>query len=61
MDDEPNILNALKRLLRRDGYHILTAAGGSEGLQLLAEHPVDVIVTDQRMPGMTGVEFLHRA
>ncbi|MEY2894175.1 MAG: hypothetical protein RJA98_4083 [Pseudomonadota bacterium] len=61
VDDEPNIVNALKRLLRRDGYHVLTASSGSEGLQLLTEHPVDVILTDQRMPGMTGVEFLHRA
>lgn len=61
VDDEPNIVNALKRLLRRDGYHIITAADGAEGLQRLAENRVDVIVSDQRMPGMTGVEFLHRA
>ncbi|MDP4302405.1 EAL domain-containing protein [Leptothrix discophora] len=61
VDDEPNILNALKRLLRHDGYHIVTATSAAEGLQRLAEQTVDVIVSDQRMPGMTGVEFLHRA
>jgi EAL domain-containing protein (putative c-di-GMP-specific phosphodiesterase class I)/CheY-like chemotaxis protein len=61
VDDEANILAALKRLLRRDGYQIITADGGEQGLQRLAEHPVDVIVSDQRMPGMSGVEFLRRA
>lgn len=61
VDDEENILSALKRLLRRDGYRILTANGGAEALALLAENTVDVIVSDQRMPAMTGVEFLRRA
>lgn len=61
VDDEDNILAALKRLVRRDGYTILTANGGSQALQRLAENEVDVIVSDQRMPGMTGVEFLRRA
>ncbi len=61
VDDEENILSALKRLLRRDGYHIITADSAAQGLLRLAEQEVDVIVSDQRMPGMTGVEFLHRA
>ena len=61
VDDEPNILAALKRLLRRDGYEILAAGSGKEGLELLARHEVDVIVSDQRMPSMTGVEFLRTA
>jgi len=61
VDDEENILAALKRLLRRDGYNIVTATSAAEGLQRLTEHEVDVIVSDQRMPGMTGVEFLRRA
>jgi diguanylate cyclase (GGDEF)-like protein/PAS domain S-box-containing protein len=61
VDDESNILASLKRLLRRDNYEILTANGGPEGLELLAQHEVDVIVSDQRMPGMTGVEFLRIA
>lgn len=61
VDDEENILASLKRLFRRDGYHIVTAPSAAEGLQRLVEGGVDVIVSDQRMPGMTGVEFLRRA
>jgi len=60
VDDEENILSSLKRLLRRDGYRILTAGGGEQGLQILASETVDVIVSDQRMPNMTGVEFLRQ-
>lgn len=58
VDDEQNIVSALKRLLRRDGYEILTANSGADGLAILAKNKVDVIISDQRMPGMTGVEFL---
>ena len=61
VDDEENILHALLRLLRRDGYTILTAHGGAEGLAVLAEQPVGVILSDQRMPEMSGVEFLEHA
>lgn len=61
VDDEPNILSALKRLFRQDGYQILTADSGAQGLELLAHNHVDVIISDQRMPNMTGVEFLRRA
>ncbi|WP_367849242.1 EAL domain-containing protein [Rhodoferax sp. WC2427] len=61
VDDEDSIVSALKRLLRRDGYNVVTANSGVQGLQRLAENAVDVIVSDQRMPGMTGVEFLRRA
>ena len=60
VDDEDNIVSSLKRLLRRDGYHIVTANSGPQGLQCLAQFDVDVILSDQRMPGMTGVEFLRR-
>ncbi|MDB5918976.1 MAG: hypothetical protein JWR40_3210 [Massilia sp.] len=59
VDDEPNILSALKRQLRGSGLRILTAPGGKEGLALLESEAVDVIVSDQRMPGMTGVDFLR--
>jgi CheY-like chemotaxis protein len=59
VDDEPNILSALKRLLRGAGLRILTAPGGKEGMEILAAEHVDVILSDQRMPGMTGVEFLR--
>jgi diguanylate cyclase (GGDEF)-like protein len=61
VDDEQNIISALRRLLRGSGFQILTANSGQAGLDILAQHQVDVIVSDQRMPGMTGVEFLRIA
>jgi diguanylate cyclase (GGDEF)-like protein len=61
VDDEESIVSALKRLLRREGYRILSANSGAEGLELLAKNDVDVIVSDQRMPNMTGEEFLRLA
>ncbi|MCQ1550109.1 MAG: response regulator [Candidatus Accumulibacter phosphatis] len=61
VDDEENILTALRRVLRREGYQILTANSGRDGLEQLGSHAVDVIVSDQRMPGMSGVEFLRQA
>lgn len=61
VDDEPNIVSALKRLLRRDGYQIFCAANGQQGLDLLASETIDVIVSDQRMPGMIGADFLRKA
>ena len=60
VDDEENIASALTRLLRRDGYRILRANSGKEGLDLLAQNEVGVIISDQRMPGMTGTEFLSK-
>jgi CheY-like chemotaxis protein len=60
VDDEANILSSLKRLLRKDGYTIFTATSADQGLELLASHPIDVVVSDQRMPGVSGIEFLRR-
>jgi len=60
VDDEANILAALKRVFRKSNYNILTAESGEEGLEILKGEPVDLIVSDQRMPGMTGVEFLKQ-
>jgi diguanylate cyclase (GGDEF)-like protein/PAS domain S-box-containing protein len=60
VDDDVNVLSSLHRLFRRDGYRILTAASPSEGFDLLALHPVQVIVCDQRMPVMSGTEFLSK-
>ncbi|MBI5901293.1 MAG: response regulator [Rhodocyclales bacterium] len=61
VDDEESILSSLKRLLRREPYQVLTAVGGEAGLDELARRRVDVIVSDQRMPNMSGVEFLRQA
>lgn len=58
VDDEENVTLALVRLLRKDGYQILTANSASEALKILENHFVDVVLTDQRMPEMSGVELL---
>ncbi|RLJ21008.1 hypothetical protein DJ030_05615 [bacterium endosymbiont of Escarpia laminata] len=58
VDDESSILSSLQRLFRGAVYEVHTAGGGVEALQLLAEKPIDVIVSDMRMPGMSGLEFL---
>lgn len=60
VDDEENITSALARLLRGSGYTILRASSGRQGLELLASHQVGVIISDQRMPEMTGVEFFGK-
>jgi diguanylate cyclase (GGDEF)-like protein/PAS domain S-box-containing protein len=60
VDDDVNVLAALHRLLRRDNYQILTAASPGEAFELLALHAVQVILCDQRMPAMSGTEFLSK-
>ncbi len=58
VDDEPNVLQGYQRQLRRQ-FHIATACGGSEGLEAIASGgPYAVVVSDMRMPGMDGVQFL---
>ena len=58
VDDEPNVTSALKRALRREPYEILSAVSAKEGLEILAREPVDVVVSDEKMPGMSGSAFL---
>lgn len=58
VDDEGNILSSIRRALRGEPYKILTAGSGPEALAVLAKEPVQVVVSDQRMPEMTGTEFL---
>lgn len=60
VDDEPNVLTALKRVFKRESWQVLTAINVEDALELLAAHEVGVIISDQRMPGVTGTEFLHR-
>lgn len=59
VDDEAQNLVSFKATFRRE-YEILTARSGEEGLRLLKAHTVHLIITDQRMPGMTGTDFLKR-
>lgn len=60
VDDEANILSALKRLFRPQGYRIFTAESGREGLEILAREPVDLVISDMRMPEMNGAQFLEQ-
>jgi DNA-binding NtrC family response regulator len=60
VDDEPEILFSLRGLLRKE-FELYTAESGAEALEILRRHPIHVIMTDQRMPQMTGVELLRRA
>jgi FixJ family two-component response regulator len=60
VDDEQNIINSLKRLFRRDGYNLLSALNGEDALKILHENDVQLVISDQRMAGMSGTEFLAR-
>jgi len=60
VDDEPNILSSLRRLFRGKGYRVLTAESGAEGLQVLESEPVDLVISDMRMPEMDGARFLAK-
>src|SRR5687768_9716437 len=59
VDDEPDLVQSVKDLLRFD-YRVLGATRAVEGLALLSREDVAVVMSDQRMPEMTGVEFLKR-
>ncbi len=61
VDDEPNVLKALRRLFHSEGYIIHLAEGGAQGLDILRQHAIDLIISDMRMPEMSGAEFLARA
>ncbi len=61
VDDEARILSALRRCLRREGFEILTAESAAEALRILDAHPVDAIVSDQKMPGGSGLALLAAA
>ena len=60
VDDDSNALSALARVLRGEGVEVLTASSGSDGLLAIQRAPVDLVIADQEMPGMSGIEFLRR-
>ncbi|WP_313177069.1 EAL domain-containing protein [Massilia sp.] len=60
VDDEPDTLSALHRLFRRDNYRVLTASSPAEAFEALALYRVQVVMCDQRMPVMSGTEFLSK-
>ncbi|MFZ5996044.1 MAG: HD domain-containing phosphohydrolase [Nitrospirota bacterium] len=61
VDDEENVLRSLKRLFLDHDVDVFTASSGKEGIELLKKHEIAVIVSDQRMPEMSGAEFLEKA
>lgn len=61
VDDEPNVLRALRRVFHRERYEIVTAADGNQALALLAEREFQLIISDYMMPGLNGAELLKRA
>lgn len=61
VDDEPNVLRAIKRIFLDYDYEIFAASSGEEGLRILQEKsPVQIVMSDYRMPGFNGVDFLSR-
>ena len=60
VDDERRILTALRRSLRREGFEIVLAGSPEEALAVLADQPVDFVLSDHKMPGMTGLELLEQ-
>jgi DNA-binding NtrC family response regulator len=58
VDDEPNVLSALQRVFIDEPYEVRTANSGEEGLKLLGTDRFKVVISDERMPGMGGAEFL---
>jgi len=60
VDDDPGILTGLSRVLNDEPYEVITASSGDEAIAILENTPVDVVVADHDMPGMTGVELLSR-
>ena len=60
VDDEPNILSSLKRMLSLEGFEVFTAESGADALKLLAQHPMNVIISDMQMPQMNGTELLAK-
>ena len=61
VDDETSILDTLRILLKRDGYEVHTAVGGQQGLDALGEVQPDIVLTDIRMPAVSGIDVLNAA
>jgi len=61
VDDEACILSALRRSLRREGWRVLTASTPDEALRMLDEEPIDAVLSDHKMPRMSGLEVLEVA
>src|SRR5687767_9555503 len=60
VDDEPSVLSAIRRFLRDEPYQLLTTERPEQALRWLDSRDISAVVSDQRMPGMSGMEFLTR-
>ncbi|HSW04478.1 HD domain-containing phosphohydrolase [Aquabacterium sp.] len=60
VDDEPNILSSLKRVLRSEGLCVMTATSGPQALAMMEQMPFDLVISDMRMPGMDGAQLLEQ-
>jgi len=60
VDDERNYLLVLEALLSEEGYQVITAESARRGLECIEENDLDVVITDMKMPGMDGMEFMER-
>ncbi|WP_457572679.1 sigma-54-dependent transcriptional regulator [Desulfolithobacter sp.] len=60
VDDEPNYQIVLSELLREEGHEVFTADSGTEGLPIVRDTDLDLVISDMKMPGMDGIEFLAR-
>ena len=60
VDDEPSVLNTLRRLLRSTQFNVFIASSAAEALDLLTQEPIDIVISDMRMPVMNGAEFLTK-
>jgi DNA-binding NtrC family response regulator len=60
VDDESSVISALKRTFMNDDIHIISAASGEQGLKMLEGARVDLVISDQNMPGMDGIDFVKK-
>jgi len=59
VDDEEHVRTALTRLLEREGYDVTAVDGPTEALEILRNHPIKLVISDNNMPDMTGIEFFR--
>jgi CheY-like chemotaxis protein len=61
VDDDPNLRDVLVTMLAEPGYEVVTATDGYEALRILVQRPIDILITDVKMPGITGFELARQA
>ena len=59
VDDSPNILKAMARVFRPEGYNLLLAGSAKEAIEIMTNEKVDLIITDENMPGLSGTDLLR--